>query len=51
MPKHRTTMQVDEKLWKKFLALLIKKYGTTKKASLELEIVISEYLERHREEK
>ena len=50
MPKHKTTMQIDDKIWKKFLGLVIKKYGTTKKQSQELEIAISEYLEKHREE-
>ncbi len=50
MPKHKTTMQIDEKIWKKFLALVIKKHGTTKKQSKELETAISEYLKRHREE-
>jgi hypothetical protein len=50
MPKHKTTMQIDDKLWKKFLGQVIKKHGTTKKQSAELEIAISEYLERHKEE-
>ena len=29
MPKHKTTMQIDDKLWKKFLGQVIKKHGTT----------------------
>jgi len=50
MPKHKTTMQIDDKLWKKFLGQVIRKHGTTKKQSEELEIAISEYLEHHKEE-
>ncbi|MBS7625687.1 MAG: hypothetical protein ACUVTM_00415 [Candidatus Bathyarchaeia archaeon] len=50
MTKHKTTMQIDDKLWKRFLQTVIKKHGTTKKSSLELEAAISEYLERQREE-
>jgi hypothetical protein len=43
-------MQIDDKLWKKFLGQVIKKHGTTKKQSQELEVAISEYLERHKED-
>ena len=50
MPKHKTTMQIDDKLWKKFLGQVIKKHGTTKRQSQELEIAISEYLKHYGEE-
>ncbi len=50
MPKHKTTMQIDDKLWKRFLGQVIKKHGTTKKQSQELEAAIAEYLERHKED-
>jgi hypothetical protein len=44
MPK--LTFAIDDKLWKEFLERVIKKYGTTKKARVELEIAVEEYLER-----
>jgi len=44
-------MQINDKLWKKFLGQVIKKHGTTKKQSQELEIAISEYLRPHKRKK
>jgi len=45
--KHKTTILVDEKLWKSFLSYIIKKYGTTKKTSIEVEAALREYLNHH----
>jgi len=45
--KHKTTILVDEKLWKSFLSFIIKKHGTTKRTSIEIELAIREYLNRH----
>jgi len=45
--KHKTTILVDEKLWKSFLSYIIKKHGTTKKTSMEVETAIREYLVNH----
>jgi len=44
-------MQINDKLWRKFLGQVVKKHGTAKKQSQELEIAISEYLKRHKEKK
>ena len=43
----RTTIVVDKKLWKRFLTYIVKKYGTAKKASVEVEAAIKEYLDKH----
>ncbi len=51
LPKHKTTILVDEKLWKSFLSFIIKKHGTTKKTSMEVETAIREYLVHHGESK
>jgi len=51
LPKHKTTIQVEEKLWKSFLSFIIKKHGTTKKTSAEIEVAIREYLNHHHEER
>jgi len=45
--KHKTTIIVDEKLWKSFLSFIVKKHGTTKRTSIEIESAIREYLNRH----
>lgn len=43
----RTTIVVDKKLWKRFLTYIVKKYGTAKKASVEVEAAVREYLDKH----
>jgi len=50
LPKHKTTILVDEKLWKSFLSFIVKKHGTTKKTSAEIEIALKEYLNNHKME-
>jgi len=50
LPKHKTTILVDEKLWKSFLSFIVKKHGTTKKTSAEIERAIREYLSHHEKE-
>jgi len=45
--KHKTTILVEEKLWKSFLSFIIKKHGTTKRTSIEIESAIREYLNSH----
>jgi len=47
LPKHKTTILVEEKLWKSFLSFIVKKHGTTKRTSIEIESAIREYLNRH----
>jgi len=47
LQKHKTTILVEEKLWKSFLSFIVKKHGTTKKTSAEIEAAIKEYLNHH----
>jgi len=50
LEKHKTTILVDEKLWRSFLSFIVKKHGTTKKTSAEIEAAIREYLNHHHKE-
>jgi len=50
MPKRRTTIIVDDQLWKRFLSYVVKKHGVAKKVSVEVEVAIKEYLDRHEKE-
>jgi len=50
LPKHKTTILVEEKLWKSFLSFIVKKHGTTKKTSAEIEKALKEYLSNHKAE-
>jgi len=45
--KRRTTILVDDLLWKRFLSYVIKQHGTARKASAEVENAVKEYLDRH----
>jgi len=47
MPKRRTTILVEDKLWKRFLSYVVEKHGAAKRASVEVEAAIEEYLDRH----
>ncbi|MGA2308219.1 MAG: hypothetical protein ABSG57_01560 [Candidatus Bathyarchaeia archaeon] len=47
MPKRRTTILVDDELWKRFLTYVVRKHGAAKKASIEVEAAVQEYLDRH----
>jgi hypothetical protein len=48
--KRRTTILVDDLLWKRFLSYVVKKHGSAKKASIEVENAVREYLDLHYEE-
>jgi len=50
LPKQKTTIVVDKKLWKDFLSFVVKKHGTTRKTSLEIESAIREYLNHYSKE-
>lgn len=46
MPKKKTTILVDENLWKEFVTFVLKKHGTSKKTSEEIENAMREYLKK-----
>lgn len=50
LPKQKTTIVVEKKLWKDFLSFVVKKHGTTRKTSVEIESAIREYLNHHSKE-
>ena len=50
LPKQKTTIVVEKKLWKDFLSFVVKKHGTTRKTSMEIESAIREYLNHHSKE-
>lgn len=45
---HRTTIVIDEELWKRLLRYVFEKHGSSKKVSFEIEQAVKEYLD-HRE--
>jgi hypothetical protein len=47
LPKRRTTIVIDDELWKRFLTYVVKKHGAAKKASIEVEAAVREYLNKH----
>ncbi|MGD0071658.1 MAG: hypothetical protein ABSB71_08895 [Candidatus Bathyarchaeia archaeon] len=49
MPKgnpHRTTIVLDEEVWKRLFRYVFEKHGTAKKMSFEIEQAVIEYLDR-----
>jgi len=50
LPKQKTTIVVEKELWKDFLSFVVKKHGTTRKTSVEIESAIREYLNHHSKE-
>ena len=46
MPERKTTILVDEDLWKDFVTFVIKKHGTSKKTSEEIESAMREHLKK-----
>ncbi len=50
MPKKKTSFIIDEDLHRRFLSFVVKKHGSMRKLSEEIEQAIREYLERHESE-
>ena len=46
VPKKKTTILVDEELWKEFVTFVLRKRGTSKKTSEEIENAMREYLKK-----
>jgi len=44
MPKRKTSIVIDEDLWKKWILFVIDKTGSARKLSEELENAIKEYM-------
>lgn len=48
MAKHKTTVLIEEQLWKNLVIYVTQKYGSSRKVSEEVEKAIEEYLQRHK---
>lgn len=47
LPKRKTTILIDEEIWKQLLSYTVQKHGTAKKTSEEIEKAIQAYLEQN----
>jgi hypothetical protein len=47
MPKFKTSVSLDKDIWTAFLLYCLEKYGSTRKASDELQTAILEYMRRN----
>ncbi|MEM3591622.1 MAG: hypothetical protein QW702_05935 [Candidatus Bathyarchaeia archaeon] len=48
MAKQKTSINIDPELWREWTLFVVKKTGSTRKLSEELEKAIREYMERHK---
>lgn len=48
MTKRKTSFMVDDDLWKEWTLFVVKKTGSARKLSDELEKALREYMERHK---
>ncbi len=48
MAKHKTTVLIEEQLWKNLVIYVTQKYGSSRKVSEEVEKAVEEYLSRHK---
>jgi hypothetical protein len=47
LPKVKTSVSLDKDVWTAFLLYCLEKYGSTRKASEELQIAIMEYMKNN----
>jgi metal-responsive CopG/Arc/MetJ family transcriptional regulator len=50
MAKQKTSINIDPELWKEWTLFVVKKTGSTRKLSEEVEKAIREYMERHKKD-
>jgi predicted double-glycine peptidase len=48
MTKHKTSISIDREIWKEWTKFVIDKTGSSRKASMELENAMKEYMENHK---
>ncbi|MEM2648902.1 MAG: hypothetical protein QXS10_07535 [Candidatus Bathyarchaeia archaeon] len=48
MPKQKTSINIDPELWKEWTLFVVKRTGSARKLSEELEKAIKEYMEKHK---
>lgn len=49
MSKRKTSISVDDKLWREWISFVVSKTGSARKISEETENAIREYMRRHKE--
>ncbi len=47
MPKKKTSLNIDDALWQKWLVYVIQKYGTSRKVSEATTEALEEYMKNH----
>lgn len=45
--KHKTSMNLDDELWKKWVRFVVLRTGSTRTIGSETELAIKEYMKRH----
>jgi hypothetical protein len=50
MPKRKTTIHIQDGLWREWVKFVVDRTGSARKASQEIENAMKEYIERHRED-
>lgn len=48
MPKRKTSINVDDKLWKEWMIFVLNETGSSRKTSEVLEKAMKEYMEKHK---
>ena len=48
MPKRKTSIAVDDDLWREWIKFVVDKTGSARKVSEELEHAIEEYMKKHK---
>ena len=46
--KKKTSISIDPELWKEWITFVVKKDGSTRKISMEVENALKEYMVRHK---
>lgn len=49
MSKRKTSISVDDKLWREWINFVVNKTGSARKISEETENAIREYMQKHKE--
>ncbi|MGC8981814.1 MAG: hypothetical protein ACP5JU_02610 [Minisyncoccia bacterium] len=49
MAKKKTSITIDSELWIEWVSFVVKKNGSARKISIELEKALKEYMEKHNE--
>jgi hypothetical protein len=51
MGKQKTSFMIDSELWREWAVFVVKRTGSARKLSEELEKALREYMDRHKAEK